>query len=600
MSNLKIKKLSDREHILARPSMYIGGVSPEVTESWVFRDGKLSIENLEYSPGLVKIINEVIDNSVDIILKSSSGSKISVEFQENRIYVMDDSVGFYPDFNADPKNQPMVIALGNARAGSNFDDSENIGQIGTNGVGSYVANVFSTFFSARTFHKVNKTVYETFATWENNGNLISSQVTKSKEKKTGTQIGFMPDLARFNMSEISQDVKDAIRTRLACLAYTYPKITFSFNGKEIPRPAKITDWMDIGDCPLVHHKSDNYEVFLVARPKKMADFSFVNGLNIKDGGTHHDIIIGDITKALSSSRLGIQKSDITSTLQLIFVGSQFKNTKFNSQTKEKITNSVKETRDYLGNLDPLVNKVAKSSAIKDYLKATIQAREIRANKTALNKTKKTKIKSDKFLDAQKDRDYLFLVEGDSALGGILPALGRKNIAYYTLRGKPLNAWDCTPQKLSANRELSELLGILHQNDFKGIVFSTDQDLDGIHIRGLLLGFIHKYLPEYKDKTYFLNTPVRAVFKQDKIVRWSYNLEDPMNLKSGERYGYLKGLGSWDTQDLKTVIETDRLDNMLLKFTEDSTTSEYLDYWLGSDSKKRKEFILENDFEIAKV
>lgn len=602
---MKIEKLSDREHILRRPSMYIGGISNEVQESFTFVESSnsLKVSNKTLNPGLIKIINEVIDNSIDIILKSKKGNRVVVTISEEEVVVEDNSVGFPINGKFD-ETEPLVIALGNARAGSNFNDAENIGQMGTNGVGAFATNCFSTKFEAVS----NNGKSEIRATWSDNASIleISKDLKNSKTTKTGTIVKFLPDLEKFGIKEITGEIRDEIRTRLACLAYTYPKISFIFNGKEISKPKQIVDWLEVNDDPFVSHKTEDYEVFVIARSSNTPNFSFVNGLNVKDGGTHLEVISNDLSKAFQALRgFGeVSKADIQNTLQLVFVGSRFKNLRFNSQTKEKITNSTKEVRDYLGSLDALVNKVTKSKEIKDFIKATKDSREMRANKSKLTQAKKAKIKSDKFLDAQGQRKILMLVEGDSALGGLLPALGRKEIAYYALKGKPLNSWSISTQKVTANKELSELMSIIHNSDFEKIVCATDQDLDGIHIRGLLSAFVFKWAPEYLDKLYFLNTPVRGVTdKSGELKRWSYNLHDDLKIQKSEISQYYKGLGTFDREDLQKVIKTDGFENILSKISIDPKNEEdvkIMEHWLGDDSAPRKGYILENDFSIVKI
>lgn len=597
MSKFEIKKLSDREHIIKRPSMYIGSVSNEASEEFVFEGQSASMRTLTYPPGLVKIINEVLDNSVDAILKTKVGNKVEVIIDESSVTVWDNSAGFpSPKNEKDTENAPIVLALGNARAGSNFNDDDNIGQIGTNGVGAFATNCFSKMFDVVS---TNKT-HTQGASWSGNAIFSDYKIKPAKTKITGTMVTFVPDLEKFGISEISEDIKSVIQSRMQMLSLTYPEISFIFNKEKI-KIKKIQDYFVDEETPMVSHKTDNYEALILAKSEKTSNFSFVNGLNTKDGGTHIDVILGDVTKELLEAKgLNATKADINNTLQVVFVGKGWRNLRFNSQTKEKITNSTKEARDYLGDLDTLVQKVKKSKAIKDFIKSTTAARELRSEKKALKDAKKTKIRSDKFLDAQGNREILMLVEGDSAMGGLVPALGRKNIAYYALKGKPLNAWKSSGQKIAANKELSELLAILHQSDFKKVVFATDQDLDGLHIRGLLSGFIFKMMPELKDRTYFLNTPVRVVLKNDKPVRWSFNLSDEMEIGKGESTFYLKGLGSWDVSNLNTIVDAVGLDNLLQRVNFEENSSDTIDLWLGDESSGRKGKIISNNFSIAKI
>ena len=610
----EIKKLSDREHIVHRPSMYIGSVSNEQHETAifenVFEEPKLQTKQLTYAPGLIKIINEVIDNSVDVIIKTGKGSTIKVKLSEDKVEVQDDSTGFpmpekFKKLARDGgvakrevfEDLPVVIALGNARAGSNFNDEDNLGQMGTNGVGAFATNCFSKRFVCVTKTQDTTTKVE----WRDNALLHSCNIDY-KKSEPGTSITFWPDLAKFSLAEISEDVKDVIRTRLVVLSLTYPDTKFYFDGKRIKTPKKIANLFTTEETPFVEHSTDNYQVLVIANSEKPSHFSVVNGLNTPDGGSHIDLILQEIVKELSETKgLNCTRADVLNTLQIVFIGRGWKNLRFNSQTKEKITNSTKETREYLGDLNPLVQKVKKSKQIKDFIKATTQARELRVEKKAIKDAKKTKIKSDKFLDAQGDREILMLVEGDSAMGGLVPALGRKGIAYYALKGKPLNAYKSSAQKVAANKELSELLAIIHQNDFKKIVISSDMDPDGAHVAGLLMGFICKFLPEYKDKLYRLHTPVKGAMKDGKLVRWTFDLEGSIDIKSGESLMYFKGLGTLDPSDIEVIVKDGGLDAILYRMNLDvEGFEEAMEAWLGDDADTRKRLILANDFNIAVI
>lgn len=208
------------------------------------------------------------------------------------------------------------------------------------------------------------------------------------------------------------------------------------------------------------------------------------------------------------------------------------------------------------------------------------------------------------VDIQVEDDESFtlgngIISHNSALGGISKVLGNKNINYYVLRGKPLNSWEISHQKFASNKELSELYQIIKADEFSRIIVASDQDLDGIHINSLLIAFIEKYLPEYKDRLYRLNTPVKANKKNNKLTSWVYDLNEELPIKSGESQAYYKGLGTWPKEDLEQVIETDGLEKMLMKFEFDS--KDIIDDFM-SDKKSdvRKEYILNNEFSIAKI
>ena len=208
------------------------------------------------------------------------------------------------------------------------------------------------------------------------------------------------------------------------------------------------------------------------------------------------------------------------------------------------------------------------------------------------------------VDIQVEDDESFtlgngIISHNSAFSGISKILGNQDWSYFSLKGKPLNVWEITHQKFAANKELSELYQIIKNENFENVVVTSDADLDGIHINSLLIAFFEKYMPEYKDRIYRLNTPVKANKKNGKLTAWVYDLNDELLIKSGETQSYYKGLGSWNVDDLDHVIQKDGLEKMLVKFKFDS--KEVIDDFM-SDKKSdaRKEYILNNTFSIAKI
>jgi len=193
-----------------------------------------------------------------------------------------------------------------------------------------------------------------------------------------------------------------------------------------------------------------------------------------------------------------------------------------------------------------------------------------------------------------------IVSHNSALGGLSPVLGRKDCGYYILKGKPLNAYKAPQAKFTANKELSQLYKVIQNENYEYIIYGTDQDLDGFHIRGLLTGFFVRYLPELKNRIGILQTPVIGITKNDKIIKWYYDLNDSVKLKPGEVTNWMKGLGSWDIKDLKRVIEVDGLDKMITMLEFDKDADRVIEEWLGDDSEPRKKYILANDFSITKT
>jgi len=208
-------------------------------------------------------------------------------------------------------------------------------------------------------------------------------------------------------------------------------------------------------------------------------------------------------------------------------------------------------------------------------------------------------------DISVNNDNTFLLENgivshNSARSGLLPSIGRNGIAYYELKGKPLNAITATQSKFTQNSELSMLYKIIKQEGFKKIVIAADADLDGYSITGLLLAFLYKYLPEILvESTYMLRTPIAASIKNKQIVEWTYSFDDIDKLKGDTKY--FKGYGSWKSEDLKVVIAKDGFDKMVQKFDYTPSDNESIQAWYNSDnSDKRKGMIKNNEFDLIKL
>lgn len=597
-----IRKLTEREHIIQRPSMYIGSVNLTKSEEYIHEDDKIINKEIEYVPGLIKIINEIIDNSVDVAVKTNfeSSNLISVKITEDFVEVQDNGTGIPIQKNSDGQYL-AELAWGHARAGSNFDDDENRTQIGMNGVGSFATNCFSKKFIGTTCDG-NKTYSISFI---NNASSFTDKLSKSGTE-TGVNVKFWPDLEKFGLDKIDENHISIIKQRLINLSMSFPKITFKFNGKKI-NVSSFKKYVNLFNQHVEIFETEEYKFAIL--PNELDDFrqfTYVNGLKIPDGGTHVDYLINNIVNLLrdklQKKYKTIKPADIRNKLMIIAFLKNVKNTKFNSQSKEKITNSLSEIKDYYGEIpfEQIVNKIFKTPEIIDPITEIYRIKEEFKRRQDLKGLQKPlkKIKSDKYLPSIGIKKYLILVEGESACGGLMPVLGRKECGYYILRGKPLNSYSADQKKFTANKELSELYKIIQNENYQYIIFATDQDLDGIHIRGLLTGFFFRYMPELKKSIGILETPVIEITKKEKIVNWYYNLSDEIKLKSGEISNYKKGLGSWDSENLKFIVQKDGLSKMIKIL--DFDNEQIIEDWLGNDSEPRKKYILDNEFSITKL
>lgn len=599
---MTIRKLTEREHIITRPSMYIGSVDTNTISDYMLQDNKMTYAEISYVPGLIKIINEIIDNSVDVAIKTNFqfSNEISVKIESDKVEVRDNGTGIPVEKNADGHYLPE-LCWNHARAGSNFDNDDSRTQIGMNGVGSYATACFSKKFVGQTDDGKNSYTI----TIKDNASTFKEVVGPTKER--GTTVVFYPDLAKFGLTEIDAVHMNIIRQRLINLSMSFPDITFKFNGRKINVSSFKKYIAMFGDSFEMFESEDYRFAILPNGDDDFRHFTYVNGLKIPDGGTHVDVIINNVVNRMKDKLIKkyktIKPGDIRNKLMLISFMKNVKNTKFNSQSKEKITNSQSEINAYLGDVpyDYIVSKIFKNSAIIEPIVEVYKIKEELKRRQELKGLEKPqkRIKCDKYLPSIGENKYLFLTEGQSALGGLSPVFGRKQCGYFTLRGKPLNAYSAPTAKFTANKELSELYRVLKNEDYENIVFATDADLDGNHIRGLLIGFFERYMPELKGKIAMLQTPVIVVKKNGKPIRWSYSISESIEPTSSEHAHWMKGLGSWKTSDLQQVVDTDGMDKMIDIIEFDDST--IIDNWLSDSTvDRRKEYILDNDFNIAKI
>lgn len=593
-----IKQMSDREHILHRPAMYIGSVTCEKKEDFFFENDTLTLKSLSIAPGLLKIINEIIDNSIDVAIKTNFkySNEINITLDEEKLIVEDNGTGI-PVVEENNVYLPR-LCWGHARAGSNFDDGSDHTQIGMNGIGSFASNVFSKKFIGETDD--GKKSYK--ITFTENASKFKESISDSK--KQGTKVTCYFDLEKFNLQNITQDHIDAIFQRVLCLANIFTDIKFKFNKKQI-KVKKFQDFAKLfGNAvvydtenvkfAIVHNESDDFK-----------QFSFVNGLRIPDGGVHIDNISTKIVEGIREKLIkkykSIKPGDIKNKLSIVCFIKNFPTPKFNSQSKEKLTNSSTEFNSFANiTYDKVIQQVLSNKEIIDPIIDVYKIKEAYEESKLLKQTdRKKKIKSEKYFRATGSSKYLMVCEGFSAFGGISKILGNKDFAYYCLKGKMLNTYEEKIQKIMANQECNELISIIKNENFERILIASDMDLDGSHICSLFLTFINRMLPEYKDRIGRLNTPIKMTLKNNKPQKWVYNIQDELEAKQGETFKYFKGLGGWTSELLDYVIKTDTLDKMILPFSYDDDS--VIENWMSNKtSDYRKEAIRNYKFSIVSL
>lgn len=591
------KLLSDADHIRKRFSMY--GGSQVVQSEQAFVNAEFTKVNIV--GGLLKIINEIIDNSVDEHVRTGReyADKIDVEVTDDGTIVVSDNGRGIPAVEVDTpdgKEYQMVAAFTRARAGSNFDD-DNRESIGMNGVGSMITFVTSTKFDAKSSDG-KKEVH-----LRGKNGQVSTVKTKASDKQ-GTVVKFLPDYEFFGMETIDDAHRSMIEERVRSLALAFPSVRFRFN-KKIVR-LKFQDYF--GECDVF--ETGNATFGITKSDGSFQTHSLVNGLSVK-GGTHVDYFVSAFMQELRDVLKRRKKVDITAArlkqhLRVHGIVNGFKALKFDSQTKERVTNSVAECREAVGEIDTkkIVQKLMKNEDLINEICAYTKLQEDLAAKKDLDKlNKKKKIKSDKYFAAIGNRtERIFVVEGDSASGGLIKCLGRKGNAFFALKGVPLNVLEVSHQKFMANKELSELYSIITTFPNAEICIATDADADGSRIRGLVCLFMHKYFPEHLNngKLKILRTPLAIGKKNNVVKEWAYNFAEVHDIDSKLDISYVKGLGSWSEKDLKDIIAADTMEEMLPTVTIDDT--ELFTSWFSSSTiDYRKEQLLNSaPFDIMKV
>ena len=595
MTSENFKLLTDKQHIRLRFNMYGGSNVVQSEEFFIDQEFK----KVDVVGGLLKVINEIIDNSIDehVRTKGAYAQNISVKMKDGIVEVEDDGRGIPVKQveTPDGKKWQAVTAFTHARAGSNFDD-DNRDSIGMNGVGSMITFVTSDLFEVKSGDGTN-----TIHMKSKNANVTS--VKKLTSNYRGTHVKFKPDLSFFNLTTLDDNHISVIENRVKTLALAFPNIRFKFNGRVV----KANNKSFFGEAHFF--QTDKAEFGIRSSSDGHKSFSIVNGLSVK-AGSHIDYFIGEVIRELREMIKKRKKIDLTPAkikqhLTVFSVINGFKALKFDSQTKERVTNSAAECKDAIGSFDALTiaRKLFKDQDLMNEIVAVYELQQKLAAKKDLDKLeKKQKIKSDKFFAAVGETKRIFVVEGDSASGGLIKCLGRKNQAFYALKGVPLNVLDVSHQKFMANKELSELYTIITTFPDAELIVATDADADGSRIRGLLILFMHKYFPEHFDenKVRILRTPLAIGKKKNVVQEWAYTFAEVNNLNEKLDISYVKGLGSWSEKDLKLIIEKETLEKMLPTIKIDQ--NDLLQNWFsGSTSDFRKDQIIEaKPFDIQAI
>ena len=619
-----IRHLSDMEHVRTRPGMYIGRLG----------DGKLPED------GIYVLLKEVIDNSIDEF-KMNEGTRIEIEVEDNlRVSVRDYGRGI-------PQGK-LVEAVSVLNTGGKYDSKAFKKSVGLNGVGIKAVNALSTKFEVKSFRegKVRSLTFE-------KGIKKTDKTTKSNDEQ-GTYIYFEPDNTLFKNYSFQDDI---VVTMLRNYTYLNTGLTIMYNGHRILSRHGLKDLLSDNMTvdplyPIVHMKGDDIEIaFTHTNQYGEEYYSFVNGQHTTQGGTHQSAFKEHIAKTIKEFFGKYEYGDIRNGM-VAAIAINVEEPVFESQTKIKLGSTVmapdgdtinKFVGDFIKtNVDNFmhIHKEEFTDILENKIKETERERKamVGVTKLARERAKKANLHNRKLRDCrvhfsdvkneQKEESSIFITEGDSASGSITKSRDVNTQAVFSLRGKPLNCYGLTKKVVYENEEFNLLQAALDIEDgldtlrYNKVIVATDADVDGMHIRLLIITFFLQFFPELikKGHVYVLQTPLFRVRnkrtkiknkqiieeqdakrlkgekKNDLITIYCYTEEERINaieaLGPDPEITRFKGLGEISPDEFAHFIGPDmRLEQVTLH--KNDQVKNLLEYYMGKNTMERQNFIIDN-------
>ncbi len=606
-----IRHLDDMEHIRVRSGMYIGRLG----------DGQQSDD------GIYVLLKEVMDNSIDEF-KMGAGKKIEVNIEDDlRVSVRDYGRGI-------PQGK-LIEAVSKLNTGGKYDSKAFKKSVGLNGVGIKAVNALSSHFEVASYRdgKVRKATFE-------KGQLISD-VTEDSAEETGTYIFFEPDDTLFlNYKFQGQFVETLLRN------YTYLNtgLTFLYNGQKILSRHGLEDLLkdnmtSEGLYDIVHLKGEDIEIaFTHTNQYGEEYYSFVNGQHTTQGGTHQSALKEHIARTIKEFYNKNQEfSDIRNGI-VAAIALDVEEPMFESQTKTKLgSNNMwpaipQENKPAGPSINKFVGDFIKTE-VDNYLHkhpdvANVMLEKIQESekerkaiagvtKLARERAKKANLHNRKLRDCRfhlndvkgnkQEESCIFITEGDSASGSITKSRDVNTQAVFSLRGKPLNSYGLTKKVVYENEEFNLLQAALNIEDgmeglrYNKVIVATDADVDGMHIRLLMITFFLQFFPDLikKGHVYILQTPLFRVRNRKKgVYETIYCYTDEERLEAIEKLSpnpeitRFKGLGEISPDEFKNFIGKDmRLEQVRLRKTD--AVKELLEFYMGKNTMERQNFIIDN-------
>ena len=596
-----IRSLDWKEHIRMRPGMYIGklgdGSSPD--------------------DGIYILLKEVLDNSIDEFVMGA-GKTIEIKIKDKEVRVR--------DFGRGVPLGKVVDVVSKMNTGGKYDSRAFKKSVGLNGVGTKAVNALSSYFKIESIRD-NKVKYAEFS----QGELKQDSVVEDSSKRKGTKVVFIPDEVIFkNFKYRNEYVEKMLRNYV----YLNPGLTIDFNGEKFFSENGLRDLLEDNMSkedmlyPIIHLRGNDIEVAITHSKTQYSEeyHSFVNGQNTTQGGTHQAAFRESLVKTIREFYgKNYEASDIRKSI-VSAISIKVMEPVFESQTKTKLGSTdmggdLPTVRAYINDFlkTQLDNFLHKNPAITEVLQRKImQAERERKElsgirKLAKDRAKKSNLHNKKLRDCRihlgdtkKERNLestLFITEGDSASGSITKSRDVNTQAVFSLKGKPLNSYGLSKKIVYENEEFNLLQAALNIEEsmedlrYNNIVIATDADVDGMHIRLLLITFFLQFFPEVikEGHLYILQTPLFRVRNKKKTI-YCYSDQEKRDaleeLKPKPEITRFKGLGEISPNEFVHFIgDNIRLDPVMLD--KQMSIEEMLSFYMGKNTPDRQEFIINN-------
>lgn len=594
-----IRSLDWKEHIRLRPGMYIGKLG----------DGSSADD------GIYILVKEVVDNCIDEFVMGN-GKRVDITIKDGRVKVRDYGRGI-------PLGK-VVDCVSQINTGGKYDSKAFKKSVGLNGVGTKAVNALSEYFMVYSVRDGQKKMAEF-----ERGELIKDYPQEQCDEENGTYVEFVPDDTVFKKFAFK---KAYLEKMVWNYCYLNRGLVIKFNGERFQSKDGLKDLLEDnmdGDplYPIIHLEGEDIEVAFTHGKTYGEDYySFVNGQHTTQGGTHQGAFRESVAKVIKEFYgKNYEASDIRQSI-VAAISVKVIEPVFESQTKTKLGSleiepGGKSMRAFVNDFlkEKLDNFLHRNPQIAEILERKIKQSEKERKelsgirKLARERAKKASLHNKKLRDCRvhltdeknelRDRTTLFITEGDSASGSITKSRNVSTQAVFSLRGKPLNSYGLTKKVVYENEEFNLIQAALDIEDdmdnlrYNNIVIATDADVDGMHIRMLLLTFFLQFFPDLvkRGHVYVLQTPLfRVRNKKDTIYCYSEQERKDAIAKLGKNpeITRFKGLGEISPDEFKYFIGEDiRLEPVLL--TKDASIETILSYYMGKNTQERQEFIIDN-------